>query len=109
MMARTQTVTGINIGAAKSDIRVIDPLPRPFFHPGLECLVCKATIYGASRGTATQAKTMPTRPIKRQNMGREVGVAVKEGRLDFGTWEQVFYGEFDGWRRKRALVKVIGE
>jgi secondary thiamine-phosphate synthase enzyme len=46
---------------------------------------------------------------KRQIMGREVVVAVTEGRLDFGPWEQIFYGEFDGRRRKRVLVKVIGE
>ena len=47
--------------------------------------------------------------IKRQLMGREVVVAVTEGRLDFGPWEQIFYGEFDGGRPKRVLVKVIGE
>lgn len=47
--------------------------------------------------------------LKRQVMGREVVVAVTAGRLDFGPWEQIFYGEFDGGRRKRALVKVIGE
>jgi secondary thiamine-phosphate synthase enzyme len=47
--------------------------------------------------------------IKRQLMGREVVVAITKGRLDFGPWEQVFYGEFDGRRRKRVLVKVIGE
>ena len=47
--------------------------------------------------------------MKRQLMGREVVVAVTEGKLDFGPWEQIFYGEFDGRRRKRALVKVIGE
>ncbi len=47
--------------------------------------------------------------IKRQIMGREVVVAVTDGRLDFGTWEQIFYGEFDGRRRKRVLVKIIGE
>ncbi len=46
---------------------------------------------------------------KRQIMGREVVVAITEGRLDFGTWEQIFYGEFDGRRRKRVLVKIIGE
>lgn len=46
---------------------------------------------------------------KRQVMGREAVVAVTEGRLDFGPWEQVFYGEFDGGRRKRVLVKIIGE
>jgi secondary thiamine-phosphate synthase enzyme len=47
--------------------------------------------------------------IKRQIMGREVVVAITKGRLDFGTWEQIFYGEFDGRRRKRVLVKIIGE
>ena len=47
--------------------------------------------------------------IKRQVMGREVVVAVTNGQLDFGTWEQIFYGEFDGRRRKRVLVKIIGE
>jgi secondary thiamine-phosphate synthase enzyme len=47
--------------------------------------------------------------LKRTIMGREVVVAVTEGRLDFGPWEQIFYGEFDGRRRKRVLVKVIGE
>jgi secondary thiamine-phosphate synthase enzyme len=47
--------------------------------------------------------------LKRQLMGREVVVAVTDGRLDFGTWEQIFYGEFDGRRRKRVLVKIIGE
>jgi len=47
--------------------------------------------------------------LKRTIMGREVVVAVTDGRLDFGPWEQIFYGEFDGKRRKRALVKIIGE
>lgn len=47
--------------------------------------------------------------LKRQVMGREVVVAVTRGRLDFGPWEQIFYGEFDGRRRKRILIKVIGE
>jgi secondary thiamine-phosphate synthase enzyme len=47
--------------------------------------------------------------LKRQVMGREVVVAVTESRLDFGPWEQIFYGEFDGGRRKRVLVKIIGE
>jgi secondary thiamine-phosphate synthase enzyme len=47
--------------------------------------------------------------LKRQVMGREVVVAVTGGRLDFGPWEQIFYGEFDGRRKKRALVKIIGE
>ena len=47
--------------------------------------------------------------LKRQVMGREVVVAVSGGQLDFGPWEQIFYGEFDGGRRKRVLVKIIGE
>ncbi|MEY3024009.1 MAG: hypothetical protein RJA16_835 [Planctomycetota bacterium] len=47
--------------------------------------------------------------LKRQIMGREVVIAITKGRLDFGPWEQVFYGEFDGRRPKRVLVKVIGE
>jgi secondary thiamine-phosphate synthase enzyme len=47
--------------------------------------------------------------LKRQVMGREVVVAVTDGRLDFGPWEQIFYGEFDGKRNKRVLIKIIGE
>jgi secondary thiamine-phosphate synthase enzyme len=47
--------------------------------------------------------------LKRQVMGREVVVAVTKGKLDFGPWEQIFYGEFDGRRKKRVLVKIIGE
>jgi secondary thiamine-phosphate synthase enzyme len=47
--------------------------------------------------------------LKRQVMGREVVVAVTKGKLDFGPWEQIFYGEFDGGRKKRVLVKIIGE
>ena len=47
--------------------------------------------------------------MKRQIMGREVVVAVTNGKLDFGPWEQIFYGEFDGRRKKRALIKIIGE
>ena len=47
--------------------------------------------------------------LKRSVMGREVVVAVTDGKLDFGPWEQIFYGEFDGKRRKRVLVKIIGE
>ena len=46
---------------------------------------------------------------KRQIMGREVVLAITRGRLDFGPWEQIFYGEFDGRRRKRALIKIIGQ
>ena len=47
--------------------------------------------------------------LKRQIMGREVVVAITDGKLDLGPWEQIFYGEFDGMRRKRVLVKIIGE
>lgn len=47
--------------------------------------------------------------LKRQVMGREVVVAITNGKLDFGPWEQIFYGEFDGRRRKRVMVKIIGE
>ena len=47
--------------------------------------------------------------MKRQIMGREIVVAITKGKLDFGPWEQIFYGEFDGRRRKRVLVKIIGE
>ena len=47
--------------------------------------------------------------MKRQIMGREVVVAITDGKLDFGTWERIFYGEFDGRRKKRVLVKIIGE
>ncbi len=47
--------------------------------------------------------------LKRQVMGREVVIAISNGKLDFGPWEQIFYGEFDGRRKKRVLVKIIGE
>jgi secondary thiamine-phosphate synthase enzyme len=47
--------------------------------------------------------------MKRQIMGREVVAAITAGKLDFGPWEQIFYGEFDGGRRKRVLIKIIGE
>jgi secondary thiamine-phosphate synthase enzyme len=47
--------------------------------------------------------------LKRQIMGREVVVAITKGKLDFGTWEQIFYGEFDGFRNKRVLIKILGE
>jgi len=47
--------------------------------------------------------------MKRQVMGREVVIAITDGKLDFGTWEQIFYGEFDGRRKKRVMVKIIGE
>ena len=55
------------------------------------------------------ARTTPTPTSSAQIMGREVVVAVTDGKLDFGPWEQIFYGEFDGMREKRVLVKIIGE
>ncbi len=63
-------------------------------------------------GRATQgavAEDNADAHIKRQLFGREVVVAVTKGKLDFGPWEQIFYGEFDGGRKKRVLVKIIGE
>ena len=57
---------------------------------------------------ATKCKRMDAH-LKRTVMGREVVVAVTNGKLDFGPWEQIFYAEFDGGRRKRVLVKIIGE
>ena len=76
------------------------------------------------RGSRAWPRSIPRRPatshnrtgednadahMKRQVMGREVVVAITNGKLDFGPWEQIFYGEFDGRRAKRVLVKVIGE
>ena len=51
----------------------------------------------------------PDAHLKRTIMGREVVVAITDGKLDFGTWEQIFYGEFDGMRQKRIMIKIIGE
>ena len=71
---------------------------------------------GLWAGCTTAAVRTPGRPgqvadahLKRQIMGRVVVVAVTNGQLDFGTWERIFYGEFDGRRRKRVLIKIIGE
>lgn len=61
--------------------------------------------YGHNAGSEDNADAH----LKRTIMGREVVVAVTEGKLDFGPWEQIFYGEFDGNRRKRVLIKIIGE
>ena len=63
----------------------------------------------SATGITAREKTTPMPTIKRQIMGREVVVAITRGKLDFGPWEQIFYGEFDGKRPKRVLVKVIGE
>ena len=62
-----------------------------------------------SIATTAPARTTPTLTLSAQIMGREVVVAITKGKLDFGPWEQIFYGEFDGGRRKRVLVKIIGE
>ena len=63
-------------------------------------------------GTLLSTLRLRTRALERamqEIMGREVVVAITDGRLDFGTWERIFYGEFDGRRRKRVLIKIIGE
>ena len=67
-----------------------DPSPKRYFHNRT----------GEDNGDAH---------LKRQVMGREVVVAITKGRLDFGPWEQIFYGEFDGRRDKRVMIKIIGE
>jgi len=67
----------------------------------------RRTSPSAATGTTVPART--TAHLKRQVMGREVVVAITDSRLDFGPWEQIFYGEFDGGRKKRVLVKIIGE
>ena len=61
------------------------------------------------RRTRPSANTNVDAHLKRQIMGGELVVTVTNGRLDFGTWERIFYGEFDGRRRKQVLVKIIGE
>ena len=75
----------------------------------LEQLAPVRRLAPATTGTTAPARTTPTPTMKRQVMGREVVVAITEGKLDFGPWEQIFYGEFDGRRPKRVLVKVIGD
>ena len=63
----------------------------------------------AAIANAALAKATGDAHLKRQIMGREVVIAITKGKLDFGPWEQIFYGEFDGNRRKRVLVKIIGD
>ena len=69
----------------------------------------KLAPYGASYRHHATGEDNGDAHIKRQLMGREVVVAITNGKLDFGPWEQIFYAEFDGRRKKRVLVKVIGE
>ena len=69
----------------------------------------RPTCLSANTSTTAPQRTNADAHVKRQVIGREVVVAVTSGRLDFGTWERIFYGEFDGRRRKRVLVKIIGE
>ena len=64
---------------------------------------------GPARPVLDNVQGQRRRPPQAADHGREVVVAVTSGRLDFGPWEQIFYGEFDGRRRKRVLVKIIGE
>jgi secondary thiamine-phosphate synthase enzyme len=63
----------------------------------------------ANTGTTAPAEDNADAHLKRQVMGREVVVAITDGKLDFGPWEQIYYAEFDGRRKKRVLVKIIGE
>ena len=69
----------------------------------------KKNLRELNNGYLTRTKILVDAHHKRQVMGREVVVAITKGKLDFGPWEQIFYGEFDGRRPKRVLVKVIGE
>ena len=71
----------------------------------VQVLACPARVMLVFQQSACDADAH----LKREVMGREVVVAVTNGKLDFGPWEQIFYGEFDGLRRKRVLVKIIGE
>ena len=71
-------------------------------------LTCCITIFSFIASANTGEENADAH-LKRQIMGREVVVAITKGKLDFGPWEQIFYGEFDGNRRKRVLVKIIGE
>jgi secondary thiamine-phosphate synthase enzyme len=85
---------------------------EPGLHHDYEAWLEKLAPFDASPDTYHHNRTGEDNAdahLKRQVMGREVVVAVTAGRLDFGTWEQIFYGEFDGRRRKRVLVKFIGE
>ena len=90
MPARTQKTLGELTARWLEELAPHDPSPDVYHHNRT----------GEDNGDAH---------CKRQIMGREVVVAVTEGRLDFGTWERIFYGEFDGRRAKRVLVKIIGE
>ena len=72
-----------------------------------KCKKNQATVHTAD--SYTHLDVYKRQHLKRTIMGREVVVAVTNGRLDFGTWEQIFYGEFNGKRTKRVLVKIIGE
>lgn len=81
-------------------------------HHDYEAWLEKLAPYDPSRRTYRHNRTGEENGdahLKRQIMGREVVVAVTEGRLDFGPWERIFYGEFDGRRDKRVLVKIVGE
>ncbi len=85
---------------------------EPGLHQDYKDFLEKLAPYDASPKTYRHNRTGEDNGdahIKRQIMGREVVVAITDGKLDFGPWEQIFYGEFDGRRPKRVLVKVIGE
>jgi secondary thiamine-phosphate synthase enzyme len=85
---------------------------EPGLHDDYKKWLEKLAPFDASPKTYTHNRTGEDNAdahMKRQIMGREVVVAITKGKLDFGPWEQIFYGEFDGRRAKRVLVKVIGE
>ena len=85
---------------------------EPGLHADYKAWLEKLAPFDASRATYAHNRTGEDNAdahMKRQVMGREVVVAITAGKLDFGPWEQIFYGEFDGNRPKRVLVKVIGE
>ncbi len=90
-------------------------LPELSLEESLEEMMIRTRPFRAPHHTVSQYRHNDTGEdnadahIKRQVMGREVVVAITNGQLDFGPWEQIFYGEFDGLRRKRVLVKIIGE
>ena len=78
-------------------------------HKDFEIWLEKLAPYGKDKYNHNVGEDNGDSHLKRTIMGREVVIAVTEGRLDFGPWEQIFYGEFDGMRKKRVLVKIIGE
>ncbi len=83
---------------------------EPGLHRDFSCFLERLAPYGKDKYQHNlSGEDNGDAHLKRSIMGREVVVAVTEGKLDFGPWEQIFYGEFDGQRKKRVLIKIIGE